>query len=105
MKLLFCDYCGDIFNLALRRVKSCSCGRTKGWYIDNSRAEVNGHGYSLAMGTGSLHMAVAAVNGMKEDWRKPDDDVWRRHPTTIIAWARPHTGPANSHTKIVPDLK
>jgi hypothetical protein len=37
MKLLFCKNCHDIFNLA-NKLKTCSCGNTKGKYIDNINA-------------------------------------------------------------------
>lgn len=104
MKLLMCHTCGDIFNLAIDRLKSCSCGQVKGKYLpDASHAVVNGNGFSLAMGTGSIWRALSEVPNMKEDWRKKID-AWARHPTTIICWARPHDGPANSHTTIDPNL-
>ena len=42
MKLLFCTKCTDIFNLVEGREKSCSCGFTKGKYIDKLNAEYEG---------------------------------------------------------------
>lgn len=104
MKLLFCPVCGDIFNLQLH-LKSCSCGMVKGLYIDYANAEVNGKGVSLAMGNGSLDMAIMNVSSVKEDFRnKPGSSSWDRHETTVICWVRPHEGPANPHTKINPEL-
>jgi len=34
MKILFCEYCGDLFNLKYE-LKSCNCGKTKGKYCTN----------------------------------------------------------------------
>lgn len=41
MKLLMCLKCYDIFNLDLSE-KSCSCGRSKGKYINQQLAEYTG---------------------------------------------------------------
>lgn len=105
MKLLYCPTCGDIFNLDIR-VKRCYCGAVVGRYLGRVGAEVNGEGISLAIGTGSFDAAVmaAAAGEPREDFRD-SGDVWRRHPTSIIAWARPHEGPANPHTRINKELK
>lgn len=107
MKLLMCMSCGDIFNLDVGRVKSCTCGKVRGKYLeDGSSAVVNGQGHSLAMGTGSIMSAIGAsvLGASDEDWRNKPGDIWRRHDTSIICWARPHTGPGNSHTTVNPDL-
>ena len=104
MKLLYCHSCGDMFNLQ-RELKQCSCGTTKGRYVDNTYAEVNGKGSSLAIGNGSLQDALAQSNVVDmKDWRSVMTDPYARHNTSIICWARPHEGPANSHTKINPNL-
>lgn len=100
MKLLMCDECGDIFNLQMV-VKSCSCGHTVGRYIDNERAEVNGNGYSLAIGNGSLYKGIVRGVDLKEDPRPFE----LKDDGSILCWARPHTGPANPHTIVNPDLK
>lgn len=34
MKLLYCQWCGDIFNLQLHE-KQCSCGKAKGKYLED----------------------------------------------------------------------
>lgn len=88
-----------MFNLKAH-LKTCSCGHTKGMYVDNSNAVVNGNGYSIAMGNGSIERAIHNVKEMTADWRQSVADVWGKHPTQIIAWARPHEGPANPHTKV-----
>ena len=41
MKLLLCLDCDDIFNLGYE-LKSCSCGETKGKYIDQRNAIYSG---------------------------------------------------------------
>lgn len=102
MKLLYCPHCHDIFNLGLA-LKTCSCGRVKGRYINYEQAEVNGEGYSFAMGSGSFLNAIDNIKTIKTDFRE-EGDLWGRHPGHILAWARPHTGPANPHTTINPGL-
>jgi len=103
MKLLMCQTCGDIFNLNFK-LKTCSCGEVKGKYTTNSEAVVNGAGVSLAIGTGSLWKAILEVNAMTEDFRGYGKNPWLRQPTSLIAWVRPHEGPANAHTTIDPNL-
>ena len=104
MKLLICDKCGDVFNLRLNVLKSCSCGHTKGKYVTNERAVVNGNGHSLAIGNGSLLSAINATHKFPptDDWRFNRDIT--STPYHFIAWARPHDGPANSHTTVDPNL-
>jgi hypothetical protein len=104
MKLLCCFHCGDIFNLQMH-LKSCSCGKTKGMYKNNRDAVVNGEGVSIGMGTGSFNNAIFAVvrGEVQSDFRE-SGDVWRRHESSIICWARPHSGPANSNTTVDPTL-
>lgn len=41
MKLLFCPKCSDVFSLSFDE-KSCSCGESKGKYLDNLSAEHTG---------------------------------------------------------------
>lgn len=98
MKLLYCLECGDVFNLQLHE-KTCGCGKVKGRYTSREEAEVNGEGVSLGIGNGSLNEAVLRVlkGEVTTDFRK-EGDVRARHPSSIICWARPHEGPANSHT-------
>ncbi|EOR25791.1 MULTISPECIES: hypothetical protein [Bacillaceae] len=48
MKLLMCLECNDIFNLDLSE-KSCSCGRSKGKYINQQLAEYTGE-FALPLG-------------------------------------------------------
>ena len=105
MKLLYCDRCGDLFNLNYR-VKSCYCGHVKGHYINNEEAEVNGNGFSIAIGNGSLMGALVESTQTKEDFRrgKNIDQLYERQPNSILCWARPHEGPANPHTKINKEL-
>ncbi len=37
MKLLYCEHCGDMFNLT-GKMKKCSCGKTFGKYTDDINA-------------------------------------------------------------------
>ena len=54
MKLLFCTECSDVFNLSLDKEKSCSCGKTKGKYVDNLNAEYSGDGIPLGFRNGEF---------------------------------------------------
>jgi hypothetical protein len=42
MKLLLCKICNDIFNLSTKQEKACSCGMTRGRYLDEINAEYSG---------------------------------------------------------------
>lgn len=42
MKLLVCPKCSDVFNIKYGIEKTCSCGYSKGQYIDNINAEYIG---------------------------------------------------------------
>lgn len=89
MKLLFCPECWDIFKLG-RELKTCSCGKCKGKYLeDDHYAVVNGKGFSLAIDNNSLVKLI-----LKETFEE----------STITCWARPHTGKHNPHTTIDKDL-
>lgn len=107
MKLLFCPNCWDVFKLKVGAVRSCDCGKVKGRYIDNSTAEVNGEGFSLAIGNGALENAIYAMQA----WRKETGDKAGRssyhEPGQGLishAWVRPHEGPGNPHVKVNKDL-
>lgn len=99
MKLLFCDYCGDIFNLNLT-LKQCSCGRVKGYYLpDGNGAVVNGKGRSLAIGNGSFHNALQG----KAQFEYTNTHRTTGKPLTLctfLAWVRPNTGGSNPNTYI-----
>lgn len=103
MKLLMCNRCGDVFNLDLR-LKSCGCGLVKGKYENDQEAVVNGEGESLAIGNGSLFGAIVESRAMTKDPRKGLASPRNRHEGSIIAWVRPHEGPANPHTRVQRDL-
>ena len=57
MKLLLCKDCHDIFNLRLA-MKTCSCGKTSGQYINNLDAEYSGPGIPLGFTNISFRSAV-----------------------------------------------
>jgi hypothetical protein len=63
MKLLYCPSCGDIFNLA-KQVKTCSCGKVKGYYTDNLNAIYTG-GIPIGFTNNSFSQAVLnqPING------------------------------------------
>jgi len=91
MKLLFCADCSDIFKLMTFELRQCACGEVKGKYnADGHTAVVNGKGYSLAIGNGSLWKALFGdiTQFEYEDY------------VTFLAWTRPHTGEKNPRTTI-----
>lgn len=57
-KLLVCTYCDDIISLRLMP-RSCECGRSRGFLLDENRAEVNGK-YAIPLAF-SNHSFVNAV--------------------------------------------
>ncbi len=57
MKLLMCLECNDIFNLDFYE-KSCSCGRSKGKYINQQLAEYTGE-FSLPIGFSNASLIQA----------------------------------------------
>ena len=59
MKLLFCEYCHDVFKLGSDQLRSCECGRVKGRYINDREAEVSPGAISLVISNKSLEQAIA----------------------------------------------
>lgn len=58
MKLLYCGYCGDVFNIGYES-KKCSCGRTSGLYLDNVNARYSGkHAVPLGFANNSFDNAL-----------------------------------------------
>ena len=95
MKLIFCPDCYDVFKLDYR-LRKCVCGRCAGKYIDDTYAIVNGEGYSIAIGNGSLMDACIKGTVQRKERHIPESN--------IICWARPHDGPSNPHTVVNPKL-
>ena len=101
MKLIFCDVCWDIFKLA-KDVRTCACGKCTGKYNeDGHTAVVNGHGYSLAIGNGSLVKALRPLETYEGNNKNDYIDNCRVEYT----WARPHAGLGNPRSTIDPTLK
>lgn len=90
MKLLLCTACQDLFKLDYE-LRTCKCGVVKGKYnADGHTAVVNGQGYSLAIGNGSLFTAIA--KGPQEDYND------------ILFWHREHSGLRNPRTTVDENL-
>jgi hypothetical protein len=47
-----------VFNLSLDKEKSCSCGKTKGKYVDNLNAEYSGDGVPIGFRNGEFIKSV-----------------------------------------------
>lgn len=105
MKLLYCPYCGDVFQLRLGKLRTCECGKVKGRYINNSEAEVNKEAISLAIGNGGLMKAIVKMQQFQSDTKdKADRKEYIKEGNLIYAWCRPNEGPGNPHTKVVENL-
>lgn len=102
MKLLYCDICGDIFNLTGDRVKSCVCGAVKGVYINQRDAIVNGKGHSIAIGNGSFHSAIMNKYRLEQD-KGGNRSKYQTDCRVDYTWIRPHEGEGNPHTIIADD--
>ena len=98
MKLLFCDKCSDVFKLVFT-LQSCECGQVSGKYIDIKTAVVNGKGYSIAIGNGSLMGKCGAL--LNEDLQDRDHYF---NDFQVCCWIRPHEGQGNPHTHIDKNL-
>jgi hypothetical protein len=60
MKLLLCLECNDIFSVDLK-LKKCSCGKTKGQYIDNLNAIYEGD-CAMPIGISNQSLKEAVLN-------------------------------------------
>jgi hypothetical protein len=68
MKLILCLECNNIFNLDLK-IKKCSCGKTKGQYIDNLNAFYEGDS-AMPIGFSNPSLKVAIVNQLDKGMGK-----------------------------------
>lgn len=57
MKLLMCTNCMDVFNLKMEE-KKCSCGKTRGKYLDEIQAVFSGPAIPMGFTNSSLIKAV-----------------------------------------------
>lgn len=99
MKLLYCPVCEDLFKLTFRP-RSCQCGIVTGHYENTSQAVTNGAGVSVAIGNGSLHLAIGRMLAAEGGDRKSFQETG-----SLIAWVRPNEGPGNPHTRIERERK
>ena len=60
MKLIYCSNCKDIYNLNYK-MKSCSCGKTKGIYVDRDNVLYGGD-FATCLGLDNNGIAVALEN-------------------------------------------
>lgn len=101
MKLVLCQECWDVFKLA-KKMRKCECGKVKGRYIDNSEAEVSGNAISLALGNGSLEVAIGNMMVLKHSTKDTADrEDYIDSARIQYAWVRPNGGKGNPHTKVI----
>ena len=65
MKLLYCGNCGDVFNLT-EDERTCTCGRTRGMYIDSVSAWYAGD-LAVPLGFANTSFENALINQPDED--------------------------------------
>lgn len=76
MKLLMCPHCSDLFNLVLGREKVCSCGKTRGKYVDQLNAIHSGDGMLLGINSPQF---INALRLMKFDNKSTDFTAFTIH--------------------------
>jgi predicted nucleic acid-binding Zn-ribbon protein len=72
MKLLACIDCGDIFNLTSKE-KSCSCGKTKGRYINDIDAEYEGNAQPIGFSNPSFRTSLI-IQRQEDKMPKPKNE-------------------------------
>lgn len=64
MKMILCEECGDVFGLLLKEIRSCSCGKCFGMYIDNKNAVYSGES-AIPVGVNNFSL-IKAINNQPE---------------------------------------
>src|SRR3990167_795681 len=103
MKLLFCESCGDLFNLR-RELKKCSCGKVAGRYINDTYAQITKDSISIGIGSGSFRKAIYEMNQhfSTTNGKAPRESYYQAGKGKIeYAWIRPNNGKGNPHCEIV----
>lgn len=72
MKLLFCLNCQDIFSLS-KQTKTCSCGESRGRYIDDLNAEIKGNCEPIEFSNKSFSEALKIQRLLNKRQEKKDD--------------------------------
>lgn len=102
MKLIYCPYCGDMFQLRLKGMRECECGRVKGRYLNNSLAEVSEDAISVAIGNGAFQIAIERMKDHQRVTKDEGDrESYQNYAKIDYAWVRPNTGNGNPHTKVI----
>lgn len=65
MKLILCTNCSDVFKLSSKKVRTCSCGKCAGKYIDNLNAWYKGD-YAVPLGIDNRDLFTAVINQPKQ---------------------------------------
>jgi hypothetical protein len=76
MKLLFCLDCCDIVKL-IHTERTCSCGKSKGMYIDNINATYSGNAKLLGFNNTSF------VNAIREQNRRDSNEKFKQLYTNL----------------------
>ena len=99
MKLIYCEHCGDLFNLT-HTMKYCSCKKVFGRYIDDRNAEVSEASISIGMGSGSFRNAIFRLrNGA--NFKHYNREQAKAFGAIEHFWVRGNTAPSNPHTTII----
>lgn len=103
MKLIMCENCRDIFNLSFN-MKKCSCGKVFGRYVNNRDAEISEDSLSIAIGNGSLRMAIQSLRE-NSDFSRVDREEAQVLGKIHYAWVRGNSGISNPHTKTIKTME
>jgi hypothetical protein len=58
MKLIFCEYCKDLFSLRPDKMRLCECGQSYGRYTDNINARIGGFAIPIGFDNGEFLSAL-----------------------------------------------
>lgn len=100
MKLIYCPFCLDIFNLSFKR-KTCSCGKCYGEYVNNVQAQVSADSISLGLGNGAFNKAILIFYRLRSTLNQEDREFWQKTCHINYFWVRPNEGPGNPHTHVI----
>jgi len=91
MKLIYCEYCHDVFKLALEP-RRCRCGETWGKYLPNGLdAQYAGDG-AIPLGFGNTSLMFAIAN-------RPEEGMGKAFTAFVI----PVECPTMTHLMEIPD--
>ena len=86
-----------------REMRSCSCGKIKGRYLNDLEAEVSKEAISVAIGNGSFFNTIKEMEIQHVLVTTADREFYMENCKIEFAWLRPNEGPGNPHSKVISD--